>query len=268
MAGDKKSRITIIRKKKIVAAHGGGHGGAWKVAYADFVTAMMCFFLVMWLLGADEEIKAAVADYFKKQNIPWQVKKDAASNEAYPMGERKSYGDSLLHGLNGGIPPDMVTAPPTRTISEVVQSSEEISDFAQEILEGQAYGIDVEPDFVKFSVQEELLFEPGGVKLTARGSKYLDRLGRMFRAYSGNITIKGHTDQTPQDIGTYQTPYEFSLVRSTNIKQYFVENRWVQEDKITPVGKGSSQAFAPNEIVEGRKRNRRIEFVLTLSDRS
>src|SRR5580693_3898535 len=53
----------IIIKKKVV--HGGHHGGAWKVAYADFVTAMMAFFIVMWLLGSSDPVKKAVAGYFK-----------------------------------------------------------------------------------------------------------------------------------------------------------------------------------------------------------
>jgi chemotaxis protein MotB len=54
----------IIKRKKVVA-EGGHHGGAWKVAYADFVTAMMAFFLLMWLLGATtEQQRKGIADYF------------------------------------------------------------------------------------------------------------------------------------------------------------------------------------------------------------
>src|SRR5438445_4032434 len=59
MAGE-----TII-VKKIKKGHGGHHGGAWKVAYADFVTAMMAFFLVMWLVGQSKSVKAAVGGYFR-----------------------------------------------------------------------------------------------------------------------------------------------------------------------------------------------------------
>mgnify|MGYP003575710320 CR=1 FL=1 len=55
--------VIIIKKK---GGHGHGHhGGAWKVAYADFVTAMMAFFLVMWLVGQKQEVKASVASYFR-----------------------------------------------------------------------------------------------------------------------------------------------------------------------------------------------------------
>src|SRR3954469_11071697 len=54
--------IIIIRKKKVV--HGGNHGGAWKVAYADFVTAMLSLFIVLWLLSSSEQVQKAVGGYF------------------------------------------------------------------------------------------------------------------------------------------------------------------------------------------------------------
>src|ERR1700690_1812291 len=60
---DKTGRPIIIVKKKVIA-HGGHHGGAWKVAYADFVTAMMSLFIVLWLMNSSEKIKKAVAGYF------------------------------------------------------------------------------------------------------------------------------------------------------------------------------------------------------------
>ncbi|MCX8053736.1 MAG: chemotaxis protein MotB, partial [Armatimonadetes bacterium] len=56
------SSIRIVKKKN---EHGGHHGGAWKVAYADFVTAMMAFFLVMWIVGLNQSVKDAIAGYFK-----------------------------------------------------------------------------------------------------------------------------------------------------------------------------------------------------------
>src|SRR5579859_2504479 len=56
-----KAPIIVIKKK---GGHGGHHGGAWKVAYADFVTAMMSLFIVLWLMGSSEKVKRAVAGYF------------------------------------------------------------------------------------------------------------------------------------------------------------------------------------------------------------
>ena len=57
-----KQPIIVIKK---ASAHGGHHGGAWKVAYADFVTAMMALFIVLWLMGASEPVKKSVAGYFR-----------------------------------------------------------------------------------------------------------------------------------------------------------------------------------------------------------
>ena len=87
----------IIIKKKV--SHGGHHGGAWKVAYADFVTAMMCFFLVMWLMGADEETKATIAHYFNHPNTPYHEGRDPKSDVARPMGEKTGQGDSVAYAL-------------------------------------------------------------------------------------------------------------------------------------------------------------------------
>ena len=59
---DQKENIIIIKK---IVGHGGHHGGAWKVAYADFVTAMMAFFMVLWLLSSSAEVQKAVGGYFQ-----------------------------------------------------------------------------------------------------------------------------------------------------------------------------------------------------------
>jgi chemotaxis protein MotB len=64
-----KGQPVIIIKKKGGGGHGGHHGGAWKVAYADFVTAMMAFFLVMWLVGQNPKVKSAVAGYFRDPGV-------------------------------------------------------------------------------------------------------------------------------------------------------------------------------------------------------
>ena len=67
MDEDRNSPVRIVIKKK--KSHGGGHGGAWKVAYADFVTAMMALFIVLWIVGQSSNIKQAIAAYFKDPGV-------------------------------------------------------------------------------------------------------------------------------------------------------------------------------------------------------
>src|SRR6202453_3388281 len=100
-----KAPVIIIKKKKGGGGHG-AHGGAWKVAYADFVTAMMAFFLVMWLMGSDEETKSAVANYFNHPTTPWRL--DSTDKDTIPLGDKTGAGESVMHGLDGQVPQDMI----------------------------------------------------------------------------------------------------------------------------------------------------------------
>src|SRR6201985_1935829 len=89
MAGD--NAVVIKRIKK--GGHGGHHGGAWKVAYADFVTAMMAFFLLMWLLNAPHEAqRRGLADYFSPQHLFSR----ANSGSGKPFGGKTPYEDGAL----------------------------------------------------------------------------------------------------------------------------------------------------------------------------
>ena len=73
-----KTRPIIILKKK--GGHGGHHGGAWKVAYADFVTAMMAFFMVMWLMSSSKPVQEAISGYFKDPAEP-RTRKGRSTSE-------------------------------------------------------------------------------------------------------------------------------------------------------------------------------------------
>jgi chemotaxis protein MotB len=105
---DKKNGVTIIIKKEEVV-EGGHHGGAWKVAYADFVTAMMAFFLLMWLLNATtEEQRRGLADYFS----PMNVMSRNTSGSGQPFGGHTPYDDGTLVSDRGAAPVMAGKAPP------------------------------------------------------------------------------------------------------------------------------------------------------------
>src|SRR6201985_672842 len=88
MAEDKPRPIFVIKKKVNAAGH---HGGAWKVAYADFVTAMMAFFMVMWLIASvNKETRAAIFDYFKNPSMEKGNSPKAAPGQMGPGGASTS----------------------------------------------------------------------------------------------------------------------------------------------------------------------------------
>src|SRR5262249_1228715 len=114
---------------------------------------MMCFFLVMWLLGADEEVKQEVAHYFNHPNTPYQKGRDPQSETVNPLGEKQGQGDSIQKGAEGQVPEDMVQTP-LRDMKEEIESKLGDITFGLEI--------DSDVDVLKFSIPGDELFVPGG----------------------------------------------------------------------------------------------------------
>ncbi len=118
MSGTKKAKATIIIRKEEVV-EGGHHGGAWKVAYADFVTAMMAFFLLMWLLNATtQEQRSGLADYFS----PSSITSSSTSGFGAPFGGLTPNVDGALASDRGAV---QVTPGPTRPIMGPEDSEED-----------------------------------------------------------------------------------------------------------------------------------------------
>lgn len=253
---DKKAPI-IIKKKKIVGGHG-HHGGAWKVAYADFVTAMMAFFLVMWLMGSDEETKAEIEHYFNHPNSPFKSGGDPASNTLHPMGERNGQGDSILSGMDGLTPDDLVkdSAP----FEPVVERNKKLGAAVQEIFGKDVFEMELELKYAKFSIPENLLFMANSSHLNAQAESYLDRMGKLTQSQKFSVTVSVHTTEIELDGAKVSNLYESSVLKSVTIAKYFVSKNWIPEDNIQPKG------IRPNPEDENEdaddSMNHRVEFIL------
>src|ERR1700710_2262427 len=114
MAKGRKDKVTIVLKKEEII-EGGHHGGAWKVAYADFVTAMMAFFLLMWLLNATtEEQRKGLADYFAPSNLM----SHGVSGTGQPFGGRTAFDDGTLISDRGALEVTDGKRPPVEAVVE------------------------------------------------------------------------------------------------------------------------------------------------------
>ena len=255
MADDKKPVIIV---KKIVGGHGGAHGGAWKVAYADFVTAMMAFFLVLWLLGSDEEVKSSVAEYFN--NPASALRPDLANDKQVPLGDRTGLGDSINRGLDGQVSEDLVKRAERRRNEEQGKSAE-LDAMAKGLLDENLPPKEIQLGVLKFSVPESALFETGTDQIRKDAQVYLTKLGTWLRSYKGQVTIRGFSGQDPR---TSKDDYEFTVSRTVALMKYLIQNKYVDESRIQPkVARASDEKFsylrAPSSIADKRK----IEFTLT-----
>lgn len=212
---DKKATIVIKKVKK--GGHGGAHGGAWKVAFADFMTAMMCFFLVMWLMGADEATKAAVANYFNNPTAAWRP--ELKDTDTVPLGNQTGAGESVLKGADGQTPDDLVekptpVIPPDNHASKIdadgALSAEEISS----------------ADTLSFSYKEAELFphEDDAEIAKSYAARELAKIGKVARAFGGTLVIRGGYDEKSSG------GYELSMSRLVAVRRYLVDRKWVADD--------------------------------------
>ncbi|MDR3608685.1 MAG: flagellar motor protein MotB [Oligoflexia bacterium] len=255
----KKEDVIVV--KKISAGGHGHHGGAWKVAYADFVTAMMAFFLVMWLMGSDEETKQSISHYFNHPNTPYSAGKDPNSNTSNPNGEEVGDGQNIMQGQQGMVPDDMV-ANPNRATAQGLSEYRDLQTKVESELQAVAYGMDLSVESMKFSINEDELFEPNSTELKPSAAKVLDKVGKVLSRFPGYVTISGNLEDDPK-LEPGVSSFEFTLTRAVSVMKYLVGEHYMPEDRILPIGMGARRALASNDEPQGRQKNRRIEFTLS-----
>jgi chemotaxis protein MotB len=248
-----KARVVIVKKKK---AHGGGHhGGSWKVAYADFVTAMMAFFMVMWILGMDENLKESIEGYFSN-----------------PVGYKKGYSSGTSPLASGSSPASVKN----QTLRLVMRSHQE-RQFEQtrsriRATLGRAHGlrsigaqieIVVAKDGLRIELVEanqgETFFPFGSAALKPTATLALTLIARELAELSNPVVVEGHTDSAPFGSPRYSN-WELSADRA-NAARRVLEAAGLDRARITEVrGLADQRLRMPQN--PRHPSNRRISILL------
>jgi chemotaxis protein MotB len=167
--------IFIIKRKP--AAHAGHHGGAWKVAYADFVTAMMALFIVLWLMNADEKVKESISAFFNNPTGPGTQTGTAAAG----AGNALQLPKEDMAKLRERVEQALKTMPNFRDMKDHVEMTITSDGLRIELLETQA----------------GMFFESGRPLPSASGAELLTRLAEELGQLPNHLLIEGHTDAKP-----------------------------------------------------------------------
>lgn len=196
----------IVKKITVVAA--GHHGGAWKVAYADFVTAMMAFFLLMWLLGATtEKQRKGLADYFTPTLIKTR-QGSAGSNgllggssltdpDNYPnrKGQTGTRTMTIPRDTTGGPKEGGANMKKASTVQAKLQARMAATDKLKKL--ARILKVTPTPDGIRIDMVDDAdfsMFQLGTTVLTPDAVQLLKALGAVLKDETGNLTIRGHTD--------------------------------------------------------------------------
>jgi chemotaxis protein MotB len=231
--------IIIIKKK---SGHGGHHGGAWKVAYADFVTAMMALFIVLWLMSSStKETKAAIAGYFKD-----------------PMGTANKMGTSMT-GTGESV---------QLTKQDMAQLKEKLQKTIQKINDLDKLKKNIEMTVTAEGLRIELLesekgtfFDSGSSVLNQSGQELLTLLATELGKVPNQISVEGHTDAKPFSGKSSYSNWELSADRANAARRLMQRAEGLRPDQVSQV-----RGFADQRLRNAKNpldpANRRISIIV------
>lgn len=202
MSDHSEPTIIIVKKKK--GGHGGHHGGAWKVAYADFVTAMMALFIVLWLLSSDDTVKQAVGGYFSDPTGSGKLMGSTMAGSGEGLQLKKDDMDKLKEKLEAA----MKQTPEFKKLSKNVKITVTGEGLRIELLENE----------------KGIFFASGKSQMSEMGKDLVSRLAKELARLPNRLYVEGHTDAKPFSSDTGYSNWELSADRANSARRILMEN--------------------------------------------
>jgi chemotaxis protein MotB len=280
--------ILIKKVKKVVG--GGHHGGAWKVAYADFVTAMMAFFLLMWLINTtDPEQKRGIAEYFAPASVSQTTSGSGGILGGTSLGEDGSKGSGSINVLEQLAPEAPQDAPEeagananlaaaseeelreeiaAREAAEFASAAESLRQAMQRLPElaelSKQLIIDQTPEGLRIQLVDQegrSMFEQNSARPNARAQVLLRAISTVINRLPNRISISGHTSAVAGS-GRASSPGDWPLsAQRADASRQILQSAGIDPDRVYSVaGKAGSDPLYPDD--PSLAGNRRIAIVL------
>jgi chemotaxis protein MotB len=216
--------IIVIKKK---GGHAGHHGGAWKVAYADFVTAMMALFIVLWLLNSSKQVQDAVGGYFKD-----------------PTGTSKKVGSDMVgQGENFVLSKDNMEALKQQLQKAIreVPNFDKLRNHIDMTVTNEGLRIEL------LETAKGTFFESGSPELNSDGRDLLVILSQELGKLPNKLAIEGHTDSTPYSLSGRYSNWELSADRANSARR-LMQASGIRADQVTQVRGFADQRLRKKDV--------------------
>ena len=279
MASDDKRLIVVKRIKKVAGGH---HGGAWKIAYADFVTAMMAFFLLMWLLGSTTkgDLKG-ISAYF---NTPLKVALLGGSGSGDSSSLIKGGGKDLTRSegqvKQGELPTEkktvnlkVATEEALRverrnelgklktlkaSLEKMIDADAKLQQFKKQIM------LDITTEGLRIQIVDEEnrpMFQSGSAKLESYSKVILREIGKMLNQVPNKVSLSGHTDARQYSFGEKgYSNWDLSADRANASRRELIAGGMAEEKMVRVVGLSSAVLFDAKDPFNPI--NRRINIIV------
>lgn len=225
------------KKKNIIIKQGLDD---WVMTYGDMMSLLLTFFVLIVSFSSMQETKfnqaaASLADAFGVMASP----------------------ESVIE-FNQPIVPNHA---PTDEESEVLYEVRSVEKMLLEEGFDSEVEVQVNDDGVLFRVNAPFMFDSGGVEISKKSARVLDRMAKFFRKFPYPVHVEGHTDSDPISSSRFPTNWELSAARAVTVARYF-QGTGMPPDQIAATGYGEFRPISGNDTVKGRAKNRRVEIFL------
>lgn len=258
-----------IHIKKIKKASHGHHGGAWKIAYADFITAMMAFFLLLWLLSSvSQGTLNGVSEYFK---TPLRVALMGGKSAADASSPIKGGGQDLTRQdgqrkkteeMDERQKEKALLAKLQARIKDAIEKNKILNQYKNQLL------LEMTPEGLRIQIIDEKnrpMFDSGSSRLLPHTKDLLQELGRQLNEVQNRLSISGHTDAAPYSAGDKGfSNWELSSDRANAARRELVVGGMQDSRLLRVVGQGSATLL--DRVFPNNPINRRISIVILNKD--
>jgi len=209
-------------------------GALWAVTYGDLMSYLMIFFLVLFSFSVAKGDKTKVREYEESLSNIQKVFGGKENTERIERAANIEKDEKLAKNLN-----EVVNAQELKDIVQIQQNEKRI----------------------KLILSDAVLFDSGKAELKDNAKKTLSALAQQLINVPNEIVIEGHTDNVPIKSGKYQTNWELSMSRAYSVIKFF-EEYGIKSSRLSGIGYGENRPAFPNDTIENRAKNRRIEISL------
>lgn len=239
----------------------------WLISYADFITLLFAFFVVMYSISQVNDSKYRVLSdtFIEAFNQP---------SNTQPIADEKdniASSTSIIAPIDLGHPTITATSVevdepvvpdgPVRTSDELTQISDLVSEKFTQLITDQMIQISSNELWLQIELKDSILFTSGSADTSEQAQKIFDEIADILKDYSNPVQVEGFTDNIPIKSVKYPTNWELSTARASAIVKYLA-SKGIAPERLSAVGYGEYQPAAANDTEQGRAQNRRVTIMV------
>lgn len=247
--------MSTLKRRKHEESH--ENHERWLVSYADFITLMFAFFVVMFAASQSDKAKTKAVSVAVETALHDEKFSSKIKNVLHGIQDQKPQPRNPEKGLYPAKPAD-----PPEKLAELTPSFKKLASELKKEIEAGLIEVNLEPRGLVISLKEGAFFAPGDATVNTSRLETIAKLANTVKLVPNPVRLEGHTDSTPISNSRFHNNWELSAARSIAVLEVLRDKFAVPQSRMAIVGYGDTIAYDTNATEAGRARNRRVDITI------